>query len=85
MVRRISQIVIVAASLAMGACLATSTWAAPIQPVDIGQSVAPAMTQASFWGLPYPYGYADRGNRCWKRVRVQTEMGWRWQRVWVCG
>ena len=83
MVRGISHIVIIAASLAMGAFLATPTSAAPIHPVEIGKGAASAIDQASFWGLPYPYGYSYR-HRCWKRIRVQTEIGWRWERVWVC-
>lgn len=46
-----------------------------------------AIEQASFWGLPFPYGYAG-----WRRhpecVRVVEERDiWgvvRWRRVWVC-
>jgi len=56
----------------------------PIFPVEIGKGIDPAVNQASFWGLPYPYGYRYRSNRCVRQVRVETEFGWRWKRVWVC-
>ncbi len=46
-----------------------------------------AIEQASFWGLPFPYGYSG-----WRRhpecVRVVEERDiWgvvHWRRVWVC-
>ena len=84
MVRRISHIVIIAASFAIGACLATPSFAAPIHPVELGKGAASALEQASFWGLPYPYGYAYRDNPCVRHVRVQTKAGWRMRRIWVC-
>ena len=84
MVRRVSHIVVLTASLAMGTFLATPTFAAPIQPAAIGEGVGAAIDLASFWGLPYPFGYSYAANRCIKHVRVQTKHGRRWKRVWVC-
>src|SRR6266404_8524850 len=57
-----------AAFLAAAACFATSATAAPIQPVQIGKAIGSDVQQASFWGLPYPYGYAYRDGYYTRRV-----------------
>jgi hypothetical protein len=46
-------------------------------------AVGPNVELASFWGEPYPYGYAWR-HGCVRHVKVETPYGWRWRRVWVC-
>ena len=85
MVRRNFKIVVVAAAFALGACLVSPAVAAPVQPIDIAKGVAPEIDQVSFWGLPYPYGYAWRSNPCVRHVRVHSRGGYvRWRRVWVC-
>ena len=42
-----------------------------------------AVQKVSFFGEPFPYGYAG-GGRCWHRIYVQTRYGVRRERVWVC-
>ena len=84
MVRRISQILIIAASFAVAVCLVSPTVAAPIHPVEIGKGVNSVIEQVSFWGLPYPYQYTYRGNPCVRQVRVHTRSGWRMRRRWIC-
>lgn len=84
MLRRTTHFVIVTASFVIGANLTTSAAAAPVNPIEPSQAVAPAAEQASFWALPYPYGYTYRTHSCIRHVRVETRYGWRWKRVWVC-
>lgn len=59
-----------AAFLAVAACFATAATAAPIQPVQIGKAIGSDVEQASFWGLPYPYGYRYRGGYYSRHIRV---------------
>jgi hypothetical protein len=59
--------------------------AAPISPVNVVKDIGTQVDPASFWGLPFPYGYAYRSGSCVRYVRVQTASGPRWRRVWVCG
>lgn len=42
---------------------------------------------ATFWGRPFPYGYAytRRQLACWVSRRVDTPAGPTWERVWDCG
>jgi len=56
-----------AAFLAVAA-FATSATALPIQPVQIVKDISSDVQQASFWGLPYPYGYSYRGGYYSRRV-----------------
>ena len=84
MVRRISHIVIIAASFAIGACLATPGLRRPFIRLKSAKAAASAIEQASFWGLPYPYGYAYRDNPCVRHCPRPTRAGWRMRRVWVC-
>jgi len=56
---------------------------APLQPL------AAAMVKAektTFWGRPYPYGYAyHKATSCYVRRHVHGRHGWYWKRVYVCG
>lgn len=79
--RRIAQF---AAVLAVSGFLASPAIAVPAYPVAIGAGVGADVEQASFWGLPFPYGYADLGHRCVRHIRVHTRHGIRWRRVWLC-
>lgn len=60
MVRSISHFVIIAALFAIGLVSVAPAGAAPVYPIALGSSVA-LQEQTSFWGMPYPYGYAYRG------------------------
>ncbi len=50
------------------------------------------ISAATFWGRPYPFGYAwvypaeqARSDRdCLQRRKIKTAHGWRVKRVWVC-
>ena len=43
------------------AALSGSAVAGPVVPVQIVKHLGSDAQQASFWGLPYPYGYSYRG------------------------
>jgi len=46
------------------------------------------IVKISFWGQPYPYGYAwyvPTDDECYKSKRVRTRSGIRIERIWVCG
>jgi hypothetical protein len=45
--------------------------------------VASMATAISFWGRPYPYGYAGWGP-CVRYERIETERGIMSRRVWIC-
>ena len=64
----------------------------------IGAAAAPIFSQASataqsqvqpvtFWGRPYPYGYAYHHTKwdCFVWRRIETPEGWRYVLVPVCG
>jgi hypothetical protein len=66
-------------------CAPASALIAPLQwPVIGANSSGEPVT---FWGHPYPYGYAWHRPRysCWQHRRVDTPEGPRIERVWVCG
>ncbi len=71
--------------------LASATHAAPVGPSNIGQVLGSEFERASFWGLPFPYGYderpygyAERSSACERYVRVRTRHGVKRKLVWVC-
>jgi hypothetical protein len=57
------------AFLAGAAFVSTTATAAPIQPVQLGKALGLDLQQASFWGLPYPYGYRYRGGTYTRHIR----------------
>jgi hypothetical protein len=86
MLRRVAQIAFIVASFGLGPMSASTTIAAPGYPIDHGRGARLSIELASFWGLPFPFGYAYRppNYRCMRHVRVHTRRGWRMKRVWVC-
>jgi len=75
----------VAMALLIGATgLSGVSHAAPTFPVDLAAKAAPAAEHVSFWGRPFPYGYAYRRGGCTRIIRVETPDGWRVKRVWIC-
>jgi hypothetical protein len=55
-------------------------------PVNSIPSPAPAgsmVIDTSFFGRPYPYGYTGWGP-CIRYIEVETPLGPRLRRVWVC-
>jgi len=62
--------------------------AAPLTVAPL-QSLSTEMVQAektTFWGRPYPYGYAyHQTASCYVRRHVHGRHGWYWKRVYVCG
>jgi hypothetical protein len=94
MVRRTLLTLVVGAALPALFCAPSPATAAPAAPLGIAQAVGANFDLASYWGLPYPYGYtyghpytyaAGYRGPCYRNVRVQTPAGLRWQRVWICG
>jgi hypothetical protein len=82
------------AALASLALARSPAAAAPGAPLGVAQALGSIADQMSFWGHPYPAGYAyghpytyAAGYRgpCYRKIRVDTPVGWRWRRVWVCG
>jgi hypothetical protein len=79
MVHNSFRAVIVGALMTIG-CLATAR-AAPIAPTAL---IGPPAKFISFYGLPFPFGYAYFPGQCYKYVQVETPKGYAWQRVWIC-
>jgi hypothetical protein len=88
MIGRISQLqvwgVIAVVITVMSIGLASTTVAAPASPSSLGSVLSSEVEPASFWGLPYPYGYAERPSSCFRHVKVRGRHGVRWKKVWVC-
>jgi hypothetical protein len=62
--------------------------ALPLPPAPVPLPVPARTTEpVTFWGKPYPYGYAyvRPQPKCWVSRRVETPNGWRIEEVWVCG
>jgi hypothetical protein len=56
------------------------------QIIQLHRPNADAIQPTTFWGEPYPYGYAYANPRqCWQPRRVETRNGIRVLPVWVCG
>jgi hypothetical protein len=74
--------VLICTSVAIGWC--AQACAAPIAPhAMIAQAVMPAHS-VSFWGIPFPFGYAYRPGQCYMYVQEETPSGVVWKRVWIC-
>ncbi len=83
MFRKIFYALVAAAALA-GASSGASA-AGPSAALAAWGSLGSDVALASFWGRPFPYGYAWRGYPgCYRHVLVDTPWGPRWRRVWVC-
>lgn len=82
MVHRGLRAVIVGALMAIG-CLATAR-AAPIAPTAMTALIGPPVTSVSFWGRPFPFGYAYYPRQCYMRVQVETPNGYVRRRVFIC-
>ena len=82
MARRI--LLVLAISALLVTSIASSSNAAPISPVDIARGATADVEHASFWGLPFPYGYRYRHGRGLRHVYVARRYGMRCQRVLVC-
>ncbi len=74
---------VVVGALIMSGCLATAR-AAPITPTPMTALIGPPVKFVSFWGKPFPFGYAYFPGQCYLHVRVETRKGWVWRRVWIC-
>jgi len=71
--------------LSAGLSQATAMTIAPLQ--SLSATMTPAQ-KTTFWGRPYPYGYAynsGRASSCYVRRHVHGAHGWYWKRVYVCG
>ena len=77
---------VAAAALAVANAPSEALAAGPSGGLGVWGALESDIAQASFWGRPYPYGYASRGYPgCFRRVVVETPWGPRWRRVWACG
>jgi len=69
--------------LCVGPVLAAPLPLTPLQPLAL--ALAPA-EKATFWGRPYPYGYAYKPtSSCHIRRHVHGPSGWYWKQVNTCG
>ena len=84
MAGRTLQQVVFSTAFMLGLGLASAAQAAPINPASINRVANTELGQASFWGLPFPYGYEERPSECVRYVRVKTRHGVVRKRVWVC-
>ena len=82
MLGKTSVALVLAAFLASGFTAPSN--AAVTMPMALGQSMGNEIDRVSFWGEPYPYGYAYLHNPCIRYFRIETARGWRWKREWVC-
>jgi hypothetical protein len=70
-----------------GLLAATDAVAGPVSS-PAAATIARQVQPATFWGRPYPYGYAWRPAgrwACYAWRRIETPEGWRYARVPVCG
>jgi hypothetical protein len=74
--------VIVCASITIGLCV--QACAAPAVPHAMPAQVGVSADLISFWGIPFPFGYAYRPGQCYKYVQEETPEGLTWRRVWIC-
>jgi hypothetical protein len=82
MVRNSLRTVIVGAMIAFG-CFAPAS-AAPIAPLAMTALIGSRADFVSFWGRPFPYGYAYGPGQCYTYVQEETPQGLVWRRVWIC-
>ena len=82
MVRNGLRTVIVGAMITIG-CLATAR-AAPIAPSAMTALIGSPAEFVSFWGNPFPFGYAYQRGQCYMHVQEETPKGLAWRRVWIC-
>jgi hypothetical protein len=80
---RMSLRTVIAGALIMVGCLSPAS-AAPIAASKTTGLIGSHTNLASFWGLPFPYGYAYRPGQCYIYVQEETRRGLRRRRVWVC-
>ncbi len=58
--------------------------AAPMAPATITGLSGSSVKLASFWGQPFPFGYAYYQGQCYSYVPVESPTGYVWKRVWIC-
>ena len=56
----------------------------PADPLAVVANLRSPVENVTFWGLPFPYGYAAPRESCFRHAWVETPEGWRWRRVYVC-
>lgn len=68
-----------------GVLAVTGALAGPMNVARPASAEAP-IARVTFWGHPYPYGYAyvHHESGCLERRRIQTYHGWVWKKVWIC-
>lgn len=79
MVRSFGILSVLAAGLIMGSAGSALALGLPANPLQQTSEAQPV----SFFGRPYPFGYTGWG-RCVRYEHVETSLGPRLRRVWVC-
>ena len=79
---RNSRRAVVSALMIVG-CLGAAR-AAPIAPGAMAAPTGSAAKTVSFWGQPFPSGYAYFPRECYMHVLVDTPHGPVWRRVFIC-
>jgi hypothetical protein len=83
MVRRGAGILILGVLTMMIGAL-TPGRAAPVVPSALKIPAGASADLVSFWGRPFPYGYAYRRGQCYLYVWEETPRGLLRRRVWLC-
>ena len=73
-----------AVGASVGALATSVASAAALGSGVLGETAGSQFERTTFWGQPYPYGYAYTRGQCWRRVQVETDTGWRWKRINIC-
>jgi len=73
---------VVGALMTIG-CLGAA-YSAPIAPSAMTALSNSPIKLVSFWGRPFPWGYAAYRGQCYTYVPVETPQGQMWRRVWIC-
>lgn len=58
--------------------------ATPVAPLATAALSSPYVKQVSFWGQPFPSGYALYRGQCYSYVAVESPAGYVWKRVYIC-
>jgi hypothetical protein len=77
-----NRLLLAAAAAAFVVSASGAALALPVAPLHAVHT--PAVTKVTFWGKPFPYGYAWRARSCSRLVTIETSRGPVTRRVYDC-